>query len=173
MSTNIIESKLINNNIFFVIPSWGNLLGYPTLGNYAHHNVSKISHDVIIFLGGTECAISTDKGTLYYLFGLGYYYLKFELQSGRYITDNRQLTGLILSDFVYDHLATSKNITLENEKDVIVSENLFELPIDLSHKTETKKTFIQGTLMRNLFIPYKDVFLEFMETIQNSQSFII
>ena len=139
MSIDIIESKLINNNLFFVIPSWGNLLGYPTLGNYAHHNVSKITHDLIIFLGGTECAISTDKGTLYYLFGLGYYYLKFELQSGRYTTDNRQLTGLILSDFVYDHLATSKNITLENEKDVIVSENLFKLPIDLSHKTETKK----------------------------------
>ena len=41
MSTNIIESKLINNNIFFVIPSWGNLLGYPTLGNYAHHMYQK------------------------------------------------------------------------------------------------------------------------------------
>lgn len=40
--------------------------------------------------------------------------MKFELKSGRDITDNRQLTGLILSDFVYDHLATSKNITLEN-----------------------------------------------------------
>ena len=173
MSTNIIESKLINNNSFFVIPSWGNLLGYPTLGKYAHHNISKISQDLVVFLGGTECAISTEKGTLYYLFGLGYYYLKFELQSGRYITDNRQLTGLILSDFVYDHLATSKNITLENEKDVIVSENLFKLPIDLSHKTESKKTFIQGTLMRNLFIPYKDVFLEFMESIKNPQSFLI
>ncbi|NVM36477.1 MAG: hypothetical protein HWN81_12850 [Candidatus Lokiarchaeota archaeon] len=173
MSTHIVESKLIDNNIFLVIPSWGNLLGYPTLGKYAHHNVSKISQDLVIFLGGTECAVSTEKGTLYFLFGLGYYYLKFELQSGRYITDNRQLTGLILSDFVYDHLATSKNITLENEKDVIVSENLFKLPIDLSHKTETKKTFIQGTLMRNLFIPYKDVFLELMETIQNPQSFQI
>lgn len=173
MSTHFVESKLINNNIFLVIPSWGNLLGYPTLGKYAHHNVSKISQDPVIFFGGIECAISTDKGTLYFLFGLGYYYLKFELQSGRYITDNRQLTGLILSDFVYDHLATSKNITLENEKDVIVGENLFKLPIDLSHKTETKKTFIQGTLMRNLFIPYKDVFLELMERIQNQHSFQI
>ena len=173
MSTNIMESELINNNIFFVIPSWGNLLGYPALGKYVNHNVFKISQDLIIFLGGTECAISTEKGTLYYLFGLGYYYVKFELQSGRYITDNRQLTGLILSDFVYDHLATSRNITLENDRDVIVSENLFKLPIDLSHKTENKKTFIQGTLMRNLFIPYKDIFLELMETLHNPQSFQI
>ncbi len=173
MSNQIVESKLIDNNIFIVIPSWGNLLGYPTLGKYAHHNVSNISQDPVIFFGGTECAISTEKGIFYFLFGLGYYYLKFELQSGRYITDNRQLTGLILSDFVYDHLATLKNITLENEKDIIVSENLFKLPIDLSHKTETKKTFIQGTLMRNLFIPYKDIFLELMDTIQNPLSFQI
>lgn len=173
MSTSIVGSKLINNNIFFVIPSWGNLLGYPTLGKYAHHNVSKISQDPVIFFGGTECAISTEKGIFYFIFGLGYYYLKFELQSGKYITDSRQLTGLILADFVYDHLATSKRITLENEEDVIVSEHLFKLPIDLSHKTETKKTFIQGTLMRNLFIPYKDIFLELMETIQNAESFQI
>lgn len=145
MSTHIVESKIIKNNVFFVIPSWGHLLGYPTLGKYANHNISKISQDLVIFFGGNECVISTEKGRIYYLFGLGYYYTKFELQTGRYITDNRQLTGIILSDFVYDHLATSKNITLENERDVIVSENLFELPIDLSHKTETKKTFIQGT----------------------------
>lgn len=171
MSVNIRETKLVNNNIFCVIPSWGNLLGYPTLGKYVNHHVFKISQDLVIFLVGNECAVSTEKGILYYLFGLGYYYVKFELQSGRYITDNRQLTGLILSDFVYDHLATAKNITLENDRDVIVSESLFKLPIDLSYKTENKKTFIQGTLMRNLFIPYKDIFLEFMETIHNPQSF--
>ena len=94
-----------------MIPSWGDLLGYPTFGNYANHNISKISQDLVIFLSGTECALSTERGTLYFLFGLGYYYVKFELQSGIYITDNRQLTGLVLPDFIYDHLATSKNIT--------------------------------------------------------------
>jgi len=171
MSTQINKGRLIPHNIFFVIPSWGNLLGYPTLGEYANHKVSKISQDLVIFLGGTECAIATDMGTLYYLFGLGYYYVKFELQSGRYITDNRQLTGLILSDFVYDHLATSINITLENDRDVIIGEKLFKLPIDMSFKSENKKTFIQGTIMRNLFIPYKDIFLEFIEVLRDPKSF--
>ncbi len=173
MSNNNTEVNLLDNYTFFVIPSWGNLLGYPTLSKYANHQVSKITQDLVIFFGGSECAVSTDRGTLYYLFGMGYYYTKFELQSGRYITDNRQLTGLILSDFVYDHLATSKNITLENDRDVIISENLFKLPIDLSYKSETKRTFIQGTLMRNLFIPYKDIFLELMETLKKPQSFQI
>jgi len=173
MSNNNTEVNLLDNFTFFVIPSWGNLLGYPTLGNYANHKVSKITQDLVIFFGGSECAVSTERGTLYYLFGIGYYYTKFELQSGSYITDNRQLTCLILSDFVYDHLATSKNITLENDRDVIISENLFKLPIDLSYQSETKRTFIQGTLMRNLFIPYKDIFLELMETLKKPQSFQI
>ncbi len=173
MSTNIINGKLVPHYILFIIPSWGDLLGYPTLGKYAHHNVSKISQDLVIFLGGTECAISSEMGTLYYLFGLGYYYVKFELQSGRYITDNRQLTGLILADYVYDHLATSINITLENDRDVIIGEKLFKVPIDMSFKSENKLTFIRGTLMRNLFIPYKDIFLEFIEVLRDPKSFHI
>lgn len=167
----MIKPSIVENNILFIIPSWGNLLGYPTLGKYANHNVLKISQDLVIFFGGAECAKLTEMGILYYLFGLGYYYSKFELQTGRYITDNRYLTGLILSDFVYDHLATSKNITLEDERDVIIGEKLFKLPIDLSLKSENKRTFIQGTLMRNLFIPYKDIFLEFMEILHNPGSF--
>ncbi|MFW9828679.1 MAG: hypothetical protein ACFFEY_13890 [Candidatus Thorarchaeota archaeon] len=173
MSNHLGLGKLLLHNFFFVIPSWGNLLGYPTLGEYANHKVSKISQDLVIFLAGTECAINTEMGTFYYIFGLGYYYVKFELQSGRYITDNRQLTGLILSDFVYDHLATSVNITLENDRDVIIGEKLFKVPIDISFKSENKITFIQGTLMRNLFIPYKDVFLEFIEVLRDPKSFQI
>jgi len=173
MANQITKGKIIPHNIFFVIPSWGNLLGYPTLGEYANHNVSKISQDLVIFLVGAEYSTSNEWGTLYYLFGLGYYYVKFELQSGRYITDNRPLTGLILSDFVYDHLATSANITLENDRDIIICEKLFKVPIDMSFKSENKIAFIQGTLMRNLFIPYKDIILEFMEFLRDPKSFQI
>ena len=165
------KPAIVENYTFFVIPSWGHLLGYPTLGRYSNQNVSKITQDPVIFFGGADCSVQTEKGTLYYLFGIGYYYTKFELQSGRYITDNRQLTGLILSDFVYDYLATSKNVTLEDDRDVIISENLFRIPIDLSFKSENMRTFIQGTLMRNLFIPYKDIILEFIETLKKPQSY--
>ncbi|TFG22263.1 MAG: hypothetical protein EU532_14550 [Promethearchaeota archaeon] len=179
MSIGLKQTRLIENNILFVIKSWGELLGYPTLGKYVNHYVSNIQTDLVIFLGGLESTIPIKKSTeleteqraLHYLFGIGYYYTKFELQSGRYITDNRELTGLILSDFVYDYLATSKNITLEDDRDVIISDKLFKVPIDLSNKSNTQKTFIKGAFMRNFFIPYKDVFLEFMETIQKPSSY--
>ncbi len=179
MSVDLIQSRLIPHSMLFIIPSWGDLLGYPTLGKYVNHYVSKIQSDLVIFLTGLESSIEievpTEFGpelrTHYYLFGLGYYYAKFELQSGRYITDNRELTGLILSDFVYDHMATSKNITLENDQDVIIADKLVKVPLDLSNKSITQRSFIKGALMRNIFIPHKDIFLELMETIQKHNSY--
>jgi hypothetical protein len=170
---------LVENNMLFIIPSWGDLLGYPTLGIYVNHYVSKIQSDLVIFLAGLESTIvvekptelGTEKRAIHILFGLGYYYSKFELQSGRYITDNRELTGLISSDFVYDHLATSKNITLENDRDVIIADKLIKVPIDLSNKSITQKSFIKGALMRNFFIPNKDIFLEFIEAIKKPSSY--
>ena len=168
-----IEKKLYPNNSLFVIPSWGDLLGYPTLGTYVHHPVSKIESDIVIFLSGYDYSIETAKGTLHYLFGLGYHFLKFELESGKYVTDNRILTGLVLSDFVYDHMATSVNITLEEDRDVIIAEKVIKIPLDLSSKSENHLTFIKGALMRNIFIPNKDIFLEMMETIRNTDTYQI
>ncbi|MFX0105638.1 MAG: hypothetical protein ACFE75_09115 [Candidatus Hodarchaeota archaeon] len=167
------ENKLFPNNSLFMIPSWSALLGYPTLGTYVHHPVSKIVEDTVIFLSGYDYSIETARGTLHYLFGLGYYFLKFELESGKYITDNRILTGLMLSDFVYDHMATSGNVTLEEDRDVIIAEDVIKVPVDLSYKTENHLTFIKGALMRNIFIPYKDIFLEIMERIRQDDSYQI
>ena len=167
------ENKLYPNNSLFLIPSWGDLLGYPTLGTYVHHPVSKIVSDTVIFLSGYDYSIETTKGTIHYLFGLGYYFLKFELESGKYVTDNRILTGLALSDFVYDHMATSANITLEEDRDVIIAEKVIKIPLELSSKSENHLTFIKGALMRNIFIPNKDIFLEMMETIRKDDSYQI
>jgi len=167
------ENKLYPNNSLFMIPSWGDLLGYPTLGKYAHHQVSRIISDTVIFFTAYDYSIELERGTLHYVFGLGYYFLKFELESGKYITDNRILTGLILSDFVYDHMATSTNVTLEDDQDVIIAEKVIKVPINLSYKTENHLTFIKGALMRNIFIPHKDIFLEMMDAIRNADSYQI
>ncbi len=167
------ENKLYPSNLLFMIPSWGELLGYPTQGKYAHHEVSRIITDTVIFFAGYDYSIEIERGTLHYLFGLGYYFLKFELESGKYITDNRILTGLILSDFAYDKMATSANVTLDDDQEVIIAEKVIKVPIDLSYESENHKTFIKGALMRNVFIPHKDIFLEMMETIRNSDSYQI
>ena len=167
------DCKLYPNYSLFMIPSWSDLLGYPTLGTYVNHPVSKIETDIVIFFSGYDYSIETKKGTLHYLFGLGYHYLKFELESGKYVTDNKLLTGLVLPDFVYDHMATSSNITLKEDRDVIIAENVIKVPIDLSNKSEDHLTFIKGALMRNVFIPNKDIILEMMEQIRNEDSYLI
>ncbi|MFX1496963.1 MAG: hypothetical protein ACFFBH_05530 [Promethearchaeota archaeon] len=167
------ESKLYLNNSLFMIPSWSDLLGYPTLGTYANHPVLNIETDAVVFFSGYDYSIETNKGTLHYLFGLGCYFLKFELESGKYITDKRILTGLVLPDFVYDLMATSANITLEEDPDVIIAEKVIKVPISLSNKSDDHLTFIKGALMRNVFIPNKDMFLEMMEIIRREDSYQI
>lgn len=169
----VMENRLFPNNSLFMIPSWSDLLGYPTLGTYAHHQVSKIVSDPVIFFSGYDYSIQMTKGTLHYLFGLGYYYLKFEIESGNYITDHKILTGLVLPDFVYDHMATSNNVTLEDDRDVIIAEKVIRVPVNLSNKSENHLTFIKGALMRNVFIPNKDIFLEMFDTLRNEESYQI
>ncbi len=173
------QNRLFKNNMLFIIPSWGDLIGNPTLGKYANQNVAKIHTDIVIFFGGVECSIQTEKGTLYCIFGLGYYYNKFELvhgvelQRGKYIIDEKILTGLVLSDFVYDQMATSRNITLENDRDVIIAEKVVKVPINLSLRTETQRTFIKGALMRNVFIPYKDIVLRMLDIINEPEMYTL
>ena len=166
------QNRLVTNNMFFIIPSWTELTGYDTLGSYVNQNVAQILTDIVIFFGCTECSIQTERGTIHIIFGLGNYYTKFgfkqstELQQGKYIIDNKLLTCLVFSDFVYDHMATSNNITLEDDKDVIVAENVIKIPIDLSFKSEGQKTMIKGIIMRNVFIPNKDIILDTMDKIR-------
>ncbi len=171
--------RVISNNMLFIIPSWGELLGYPTTGQYVGQDVAKIHADIVVFFAGSECSVKTNTGALHFIFGLGYYFTKFELQHdyeisrGKYIIDKRILTGIVLSDFVYDHMASSKNVTLEADRDVIVADNVIKVPVDLSFKTEGQVTFIQGALMRNVFIPNKEIILEMLDVSRDPESYMI
>ena len=56
-----LENKLYPNNSLFMIPSWSDLLGYPTLGTYVHHPVNNIVSDTVIFFSGYDYSIETTK----------------------------------------------------------------------------------------------------------------
>jgi hypothetical protein len=150
-------------------------MGYPTLGNYLSQKVSKILTDIVIFYAGSETTLETDQGKIHLIFGLGYYYTKFELENkpGEYIIDHRQLTGLILSDFVVNYMARSKNLITSDEMDVIFKENIIKVPLNLSNKSENALTFVKGALMRNIFTPNKEIFLEMMKHISDPDSYQI
>jgi len=166
-------ANIIPYNNLLIIPSWGELMGYPTLGNYLSQKVSKILTDIVIFYAGSECTLETDEGKIHLIFGLGYYYTKFEINPGEYITDFRQLTGLILSDFVVNFMAKSKNLSTSDDKDIIFKENIIKVPLNLSNISENALTFVKGALMRNIFTPNKEIFLEMMKHISDPDSYQI
>jgi hypothetical protein len=112
-----------------------------------------------------EAAVETPQGTMYALFGLGYYYAKFQLADKRYTIYKKPLTGLLLADFVYDKLAKSKTIALGTESDIFVCEDVVKVPMDLSEKPENKLQFIKGMLTRFLFVPLKDAIQSLLEQI--------
>ena len=135
--------------------------------------MSKIHLDTVILISSLECAVTEKTGTSYFLFGMGLYFLKFELDSGRYILDQREINTLLLSDFVYDYMVTAKQIALEDDDDVIINEMAIKIPLDLSQKTGTQQVFIKGVLTRNVFIPYKEVILRMLEQGQKRGAYSI
>jgi len=159
--------------MILIIPHWNELLGTVFKGFYAKRIVSKIHLDTVIMISSLECTVTEKTGTSYFLFGIGLYFSKFELDSGRYILDQREINTLLLSDFVYDYMATAKQIALYNDDDVIINELAIKIPLDLSKKTGTQKAFIKGVLTRNVFIPYKEVILRMLEHGQKTGTYSI
>ncbi len=159
--------------MIFIIPRWNNLLGTSFKGFYANRIVSNIHLDSVIMFSSMECSVTEKTGTSYFLFGCGLYFLKFELDNRTYILDQRELNGLVLSDFVYDYMSTAPQVALENDDDVIINELAIKIPMNLADKSSTKQTFIRGVLMRNIFVPYKEVILRMMEQAQKTGTYDI
>lgn len=155
-----------------LIPSWGKLLGYPILGTYRNHKVRNILNDPIIFLSNFECSITTEKETRHYLFGLGFYYTKFQIDANNYIIDYRRLTCIVLSDFVYQFIKDSVDISAIRDPDIILKETMFSIvfPIEQGKRNENQLSFIRGVLNREIFMPYKEILTKFIDHLQNVPS---
>ncbi len=160
------------SNLFF-IPSWGKLLGYPTLGTYKNRKIINITADSVVFLSNLEITTQVGGETKHYIFGIGYYYTKFQIDEGKYIIDFRRLTGLCISDFVYQHMLDSKDASLIQDPEVILKETIYKVPLELndSKRTENQISFLKGVISRELFVPNKEIFVEFTTLMQHDSAF--
>ncbi len=149
------------------------MLGTRFKGFYAKKIVSKIHFDTVVMLSSLECAVTEKTGISYFLFGLGLYFSKFELDRGRYILDQREINTLLLSDFVYDYMATASKSALINDEDVIINDLAIKIALDLSRKTGTQEAFLKGVLTRNVFIPNKEIILRILEHGQKKGTYAI
>jgi hypothetical protein len=165
-------NEITDEYSLIIIPNWSRLVGYLDMGFYVNKNqkVHNIVSDPVIFFARKSARVHTRDGYVYYIFGLGQIHLKFELQNGKYITDRREINTIILQDFVYDFAASGKDVALNDDPFIIFNENIIKIPFDMSSKTPTQKTFISGIIMRNAFIPNKDIILEMMDNVRKSGS---
>ena len=154
----------------YIIPSWSKVNGYYNKGYYVSINqkVKNVISDPVIFYARKSMKIHKPYGYVYILWGLGMIHLKFELQSGRLITDYRQLNAIVLQDFAYDLLASQRKIALENDHDIILNELVAKIPYDLSWKGESQRRFLNGAILRNAFTIHKEIILEMLEKLQKS-----
>jgi hypothetical protein len=151
------------------MPSWGAVLGFQTLGEYFHQPVAEIQNDPLIFFACSECAVTTSKGTVYYLFGIGQYAVKFKVDQGGYIRDNKLITAIALADFVYDHIATATPLSIITNPEITVNQKVYRIPLHLKFVSEQNKSLVKGLLMRNLFVPFKEVLLEFFGKLKSDR----
>ena len=162
------EKRIFTSNNLWIVPSWGKMLGYPILGMYKNHKITDIHSDSVVFLSIMECTIKNGYETCHYIFGVGYYYVKFQIDQGKYIIDKRPLTALQIPEFLNQFLKKSKNITFMEETDIILKELIYKIPLSLDQKTDTQKTFLKGTLNREIFVPYKEIIVDFVNHIQQN-----
>jgi len=162
--------QIISRYSFLIIPSWTELIEPQDLGTYLNQKVSKIHTDCVIFLIGIEYSFRTEKGNFHYFFGLGYYSLNFNLESGgKPITDHRTLTGLILSDEIYNDMISSNKASLGGESDIVITDKFIKFPVDLSDKGDLES--IKSNLLSKAFLPFKDTILVFLQGIQNPNTY--
>jgi hypothetical protein len=154
----------------YIIPSWSKLNGFHNKGYYVSSNqqVKNITSDPVIFYARKSMKVHKPYGYVYVLWGLGLIHLKFELQSGRLITDFRQINAIVLQDFAYDFLASQRKIALENDHDIILNELVSKIPYDLSWKGESQRAFLNGAILRNAFTQHKEIMLDMLEKLQKS-----
>ncbi|MHA1675219.1 MAG: hypothetical protein ACTSYI_16535 [Promethearchaeota archaeon] len=160
------------SNLFF-IPSWGKLMGFPTLGTYKNRKIINITADPVVFLSSLEITTQMGGETKHYIFGIGYYYTKFQIDEGKYIIDFRRLTGLCISDFVYSYMLDSKDASLIQDPEVVLKETIYKVPLELNDnkRTENQISFLKGVISRELFVPNKEIFVEFTTNMQHDPAF--
>ncbi|MHA1584861.1 MAG: hypothetical protein ACTSWL_06375 [Promethearchaeota archaeon] len=167
------NTSVITHNMFIFIPSWQKLLGYPPLGKYLNKDILHIDSDPVVFFVRAESTIVTEFRKLHFIFGIGYYFVNFEIDEGVYTSIKKKLTGMVISDFVYNYLKRSNDITLEDDMDVLIKEDIVKVPLDLSKKTEKQLSFIDGALMHNVYLPQKKIILEMLNSIKNQDLYQI
>ncbi len=167
------ESVLGSLDQILFIPSWRKLIGSDHFnGFYLNQPVQKIFQDSIILL--PDVALSGFEETtgepFFLITGLGIYWVKFELGAGSIVTDYREITGIVLPLDTYEKALDISGSVLDSEK-IKMTEYLTSIPFSLILAKRTTQMYLRGVLARNVFLPNKECFDQFIACCENSNAF--
>jgi hypothetical protein len=154
------------------ISSWGKLIGSSFNGFYRNQPVQKIFQDSIVFL--PDIAVTGFEDTtgepFFLITGLGIYFVKFELGAGSIVTDYREITGIVLPLDIYER-AQDESGSILDSKVLRMTQFMTSIPFSLIMAKRTTQMYLRGVLARNVFLPHKECFDQFLETCKDSNSF--
>jgi hypothetical protein len=122
-----------------------------------------ISSANIIGKGGTEPPYVL-------LTGPGLYEIEFSIQKGMYITESREITGLILSASDWEKMRSAKK-DYDGTSALILNELVAEIPLSMIDRPSSLLSYERGLVANMVLTPFKDAFTSLKNACNKSSSF--
>jgi hypothetical protein len=104
------------------------------------------------------------------LTGPGLYDIEFSIQKGMYVSQSREITGLILSASDWDKMRTAKK-DYDGTSALILNELVAEIPLSMIDRPSSLQSYERGLIANMVLTPYKDAFTSLKNACSKSSSY--
>lgn len=160
-------------NEILLIKDWGKISGlkhefYTYLGNL----VLETKRDLVIIAVSSANLIGKGGTELPYILltGPGIYLIEFSTQRGMYITDSREITGLLVSSSDWDKMRSAKK-DYDGTSALTLNELFAEIPLSIIERPSSLQTYERGLIAKTVLTPFKDAFMSLKNTCTRGSSY--
>lgn len=104
------------------------------------------------------------------LTGPGIYLIEFSTRKGMYITDSREITGLLVSSSDWEKMRGAKK-DYDGTSALILNEIFAELPFSIIDHPSSLQSYERGIIARTVLTPFKDAFMSLKNICARSSSY--
>jgi hypothetical protein len=156
-----------------LIKDWGKISGikqefYTYLGNLVLETkrnlvIIAVSSANLIGKGGAEPPYIL-------LTGPGIYLIEFSTQKGTYITDSREITGLLVSPSDWEKMRNAKK-DYDGTSALTLNEIFAEIPLSIIDRPSSLQSYERGLIAKTVLTPFKDAFISLKNTCMRGSSY--
>jgi hypothetical protein len=125
-------------------------MGNPVLEVRRNFVIIAVSSANIVGKGGAEPPYVL-------LTGPGLYQIEFSIQKSMYITESREITGLILTASDWEKMRSAKK-DYDGTSGLILNELIAEIPLSLIGRPVSLQSYERGLIANRVLTPFKDAF---------------